>query len=74
MFYQNYFSNVVQRTSPRKSVVIRLKDIENIIKNNKTGNNNNSNNNTRNSILKIPKRVRHGSLEFRETNLKKDGT
>ena len=36
MFYQNYFNNFVNKEKriPRKSVVIRLKDIEKIIKTN----------------------------------------
>ena len=40
MFYQNYFNNFVNREkkiAPRKSVVIRLKDIEKIIKTNQPG-------------------------------------
>ncbi len=41
MFYQNYFNNVVNKEKkiiPRKSVVIRLRDIEKIIKTNQPNN------------------------------------
>ena len=49
MFYQNYFNNVVNKEKkiiPRKSVVIRLRDIEKIIKTNQPNNKKNKINKT----------------------------
>jgi hypothetical protein len=77
MFYQNYFSNVVQKTSQRKSVVIRLKDLEKIIKHNNPINNMNSNRNSVgiiNTNIKPEKKYRHASIEIRDFNNKKDET
>jgi len=77
MFYQNYFSNVVQKTSQRKSVVIRLKDLEKIIKHNNPINNMNSNRNSVgiiNANIKPEKKYRHASIEIRDFNNKKDET
>ena len=81
MFYQNYFSNVVQKTSQtsqRKSVVIRLKDLEKMIKQNNPTNNMNHNRysvgmiNT-NLNVKPETKYRHGSIEIGDFN-KKDET
>ena len=49
MFYQNYFNNVVHKEKkiiPRKSMVIRLRDIEKIIKTNQPNNKKNKINKT----------------------------
>ena len=78
MFYQNYFSNVVHKTSKRSSVVIRLKDLEKMIKHNHPTNNLNSNRHSIGIInpmshIKPETKITNENIEIGNVN-KKDET